>query len=450
VRIAHVIHAFPPFSRAGSENYVEALARAQVGRHEVVVFHRTADGTRPEYEVTEGAYDGIAVVRVNRTFRDLDGFEGTYASEPVAAAFGAFLDREKPELVHFHHTTCLSTTCVGEAARRGIAVIYTLHDFWLLCPRGQLLRRDLSLCTRHQDTDCVRCMAYELPIEGGHERVRELDRRAARLARLPLPRELYRRLASRPFAREGAALSRIRERTAHVLEACAAVDRFVSPSQFLKERYVAFGVPGDKITVSDYGFDRARWCDRVRKPRAPGAPLRVAYLGTWIPSKGVHVLLEAFRGIDPGRAMLDVHGYAAPYAGFDDYEGHLKALAGGCPQIRLRGPYEPDDVPAILAPVDLLVVPSIWYENSPLTIHEAFLAGVPVLVSGHGGMAELVEDGVNGLTFRPSDPRSLRARLEALLDDPRRLEQLRAARPAVKDIEANARELEEIYRELRS
>jgi glycosyltransferase involved in cell wall biosynthesis len=414
----------------------------------VSVFHRVADPERPEYELSEGRHGGLAVTRVNRTFRDVRSFDGTYRSDGVAAAFGAHLDRLRPDVVHFHHVTCLSTTCVHEAKRRGIAVLYTLHDFWLLCQRGQLLRRDLTLCRRHGDADCVRCLAYQLPIDGGHERVGELDARAERLRRLPLPSDLHRRLASRPFGAEGAAMAEIATRTRHVLEMCDRVDRFVAPSRFLRDRYVDFGVDAGKIVVSDYGFDHAPWRSEPERTEDPEGRLRVAYLGTWIPSKGVEVLIAAFRDLDPSRAVLDVHGYAVPYEGVDDYEGQLRRLAAGAPHVRFREPYEPEAVPELLADADVLVAPSIWYENSPLTIHEAYLAGIPVVASDHGGMRELVRHGVSGLTFRPGDPAALRRALERLAGDRRLLERLRRGIPPVKGIEANAVEIERLYGEL--
>lgn len=446
MRIVHALHAFPPDSRAGSENYVEALARAQLARHEVAVFHRVAHPERPEYAVEEAEHAGIPVVRINRTFRDLVSFRDTYRSDAVAAAFGAFLDRFAPDVVHFHHVTCLSTRCVHEAKKRGVGVVFTLHDFWLICPRGQRLRRDLSLCERHDDRDCARCMAHQLPVRGGHARVAELDARAARMARWPLPRGLAQRLARRPFGGEAAALREIRDRTEEVREMCAQVDRFVSPSAFLRDRFVEWGLDAARITVADNGFVAPAAV--AREPRGDDARLRVVYLGTWIPSKGVHVLLEAFRGVPGDRAVLDVHGYAAPFDGFPDYEGHLRRLAAGAPHVRLHGPYEPEDVPRILARADVLVVPSIWYENSPLTIHEAFLAAVPVVASNHGGMREFVRHGVDGLTFRAGDPRALRAALERLIADRGLLAKLAASRASVVEMGEHARRLEGLYRGL--
>ena len=448
MKIAQVIHAFPPSSRAGSENYVEALASELKRRHEVVVFHRVAEPGRPEYEVREGRSGDIPVVKLNRCFSDLDDFSGTYRSDESAAAFGSFLDREAPDVVHFHHLTCLSTTSVGEAKRRGIPVVLTLHDFWILCPRSQLVRRDQSLCERHTATDCVNCMAGQLRIRGGFARAVSLWERSQKLARLPLPGWLARRITARSFAGEVDALDQIHEREAHMRSICSQVDRFVSPSHFLRDRFVDFGLPREKIVVSDNGFDLGPWRDRSPRAARSGGVLRFAYLGTWIPTKGVHLLVEAFQGLDPARAVLDIHGYAVPYEGVDDYEGRLRDLARGAVHIRFGKPYQPEDVPGLLAEADVLVVPSTWYENSPLTLHEGFLAGLPVVAAGHGGMAEFVEHEQNGLLFQPGSAGALRTTLQRLLDDDALLDRLSRRLPRVKSIQENARELEACYQEL--
>lgn len=450
MKIAQVVHAFPPYSRAGCENYVEALATELRRHHEVTVFHCVADPERPEYELTEGFSGEIPVVKLNRCFSDLEDFSGTYRSDAAAAAFASFLDREAPDVVHFQHLTCLSTTSVSEAKRRGIPVVLTLHDFWILCPRSQLVRRDQSLCERHTQTDCVNCMAGQLRIRGGYARARSLWKRSEKLMRLrlPLARRVLRKLAARPFAREGDALEQIRAREAHMHAICSQVDRFISPSRFLRDRFVEFGLPASKIVVSANGFDLSRWRKSPQRERRTGAPLRVAYLGTWIPTKGVHVLIEAFRGLDPERAVLDVHGYAVPYDGVDDYAADLRRLAGDAEHIHFRRAYQPEELPGLLADADVLVIPSTWYENSPLTVHEAFLAGVPVVAAGHGGMAELVVHEQNGLHYEPGSAVSLRAALQRLVDDEALLARLAPVVHQVKSIEENVRELEACYREL--
>jgi glycosyltransferase involved in cell wall biosynthesis len=145
LRIVQAIHTFPPVSQAGSEIYTFNLAKEFSRQHEVTVFYRVADPAWEEYEIQRGVYDGIDVCTVNNTFKNFKSFEDTYRNDLIAKKFGELLDEIKPDIVHFQHVTCLSTTCVHEAKKRGIPIVFTLHDYWLICPRGQFVRRDLTL-----------------------------------------------------------------------------------------------------------------------------------------------------------------------------------------------------------------------------------------------------------------------------------------------------------------
>jgi glycosyltransferase involved in cell wall biosynthesis len=225
-----------------------------------------------------------------------------------------------------------------------------------------------------------------------------------------------------------------------------SVDHFISPSAFLRDQFIESGLAAEKISVLDNGFDRTPWRGvATARVRSAGEPLRCVYLGTWIPTKGVHVLLEAFRELDPEKAVLDVHGYAVPYEGREHYEGELRSLAEGAANIRLGERYTPAQVPQLLAEADVLVVPSVWYENSPLTLHEAFLAGLPVIASDHGGLREFVQHEVNGLRFKPGSVRALRAAITRLIDEPELLGRLRAKRTHVMSIADHAQALDAIY-----
>lgn len=449
MRILHALNSFPPRSRAGSENYVEALALEQKKRHDVSILYREDDLDRLEYEARSEEWRGMPVHVVNRTFRDVQDFRETYASAPLAEAVRARLEAWRPHVVHFHHVSCLSTTSIEAAHDLGIAVVFTLHDYWLTCPRGQRVRRDLSLCEKPTEVDCVDCMAAQLRIRGGYARTRELWQRTKRLPKARLARSIYQRIASRPFQDEQAAIEQIRARTAHVHSVAKSVGRFVSPSRWLRDAFVADGFPADRIRVLDNGYDRSAWQDAaVRRPRPSGSPLRLAYLGTWIPTKGVDILIEAVRDLGADEVTLDVHGFAVPYEGAEDYESRLRDRAADQPQIRLHGRYDPGDVPGLLANTDVLVVPSTWYENSPLTVHEAFLSGVPVIASDHGGLREFVRHGENGLTFPPGDVAALRALILDLSRDPSKLDGLRVDTRDVMSIDDHAAALDSIYQEL--
>ena len=116
---------------------------------------------------------------------------------------------------------------------------------------------------------------------------------------------------------------------------------------------------------------------------------------------------------------------------------------GGCGLS--QGRIDRDQIPGVLRELDVLVVPSIWWENSPLVIHEAFAAGVPVLCSGIGGMADMVADDVSGWHFPPGDHRALRVLLARLIDDPQQLERLKQGIPRVKTMVQDAEFHEELF-----
>jgi glycosyltransferase involved in cell wall biosynthesis len=444
MRILQVIHAFPPYSEAGSENYTRALSQAlrRLG-HEVAVFHRVADPAQDEYTLTEAQFEGLPVYRLNNTFRYCDRFEKTYRNADIDARFGAVLDRFRPDVVHFHHLTCLSTSCVFEAKLRGLPVVMTLHDYWLICQRGQFLRRDdsLSLCQRQEDRECVRCWAPQLNIP------------ESELSSVSSMRGLFRRVQRR-FSRtvsrsEEQALTEVQTRMSHVREVCAAVDLFLSPSRFLHERFLAFGIAANKILFSPYGHQTASFSHHVRSFPDARRPLRFAFIGTIIPSKGVHVLIEAFRAIPDSVAQLTIHGGEVPYEGFPDYGKTLRESAAGCAHITFAGAYHQTEVSRVLQEADVLIVPSMWYENAPLTIQEAFLARIPIITSDLGGMRELVRDGENGLLFRPRDARDLREKIQLMIQQPELIHQFGNAHPPVKTIEADASDMVERYTQLR-
>ena len=222
-------------------------------------------------------------------------------------------------------------------------------------------------------------------------------------------------------------------REARVRDMFEIVDCFIAPSRHLMDLLAEFGLDRSRMVYSDYGTDLQEFARRRRSRRPSGGPLRIGFLGSVQPVKGVHVLLQALQDLDPRSYEAFVWGNADAKP---EYRRTLQRWL--TPSITLAGPVEQAEVADVLASTDVLVVPSIWWENSPLVIHEAFAAGVPVVCSDVGGMAELVQDGVSGLHFRTADPSDLARRLQALIDDPRLIDHLRAGIPKLKDISRDA------------
>ena len=444
MRILYVVHGFPPDTWAGTEVYTLELARAMRARgHEVAIATRAPpkDEEDPDWTVDEESFDGLRVHRIRRRVGKLPIAE-TFRPEAAVAAYFQVLDRERPDVVHVHHVLHLAVDIVPATRTLGIPCIVTLNDYWGLCSRVQLLRPDGVRCERNQGMGCFPCVKDKSP------RLVPLAKAAAPIvqpvaavldAAFRKPGRKRNRLAR--FARSWLDLS---ERHAYVLGKLAQADLLVAPSAFLRERFLETGFfdPG-KIVHSDYGT-RVPAGPHVHAKRASKI-VRFGFVGSLVEHKGVATLVEAASRLDPARAELGVHGAFRPED--DDFHARLEARAHGAP-VRFRGPFVHDRIGEIHEGIDVLVVPSLWFENSPLTIHEAFLHGTPVVASGIGGMKELVREGVDGFHARPGDATHLASVLQRFVDDPSLAGRLARNLPRVKTLDEDVLETERRYREL--
>lgn len=441
MRILFVVHGFPPMNLGGTEIYTRDLARALVREcgDEVWVLTRRADPARPEYEVTEEALDGLRVVSVNNTFAACRSFADTYRNPEIRRLAAAALDRIRPDAAHLQHLTCLSTEIVEDLRARRIPTVLTLNDYWLICHRGQLFDVDEQPC-EGPESGCGRCI---LPHAGGGATFFNAAR-ALRFAERRMPLGMTRPLrrlgerAAQELGRVAVADLEGERRRHHMLRLAGSVDLVQCPSDTLRQRFLAFGVASGKLHRVEQGIDHRPFAGLAeRGPRPAGQPLRIGFLGSMIVSKAPHVLLEAFAGLPAGAATLEIFGGFGTYHGDGSYQARVEPMLAH-PGVRHHGPLPHERVAEAFAAVDVLVVPSTWLENAPFVIREAFVAGVPVVASDRGGMAEMVRHEVDGLLFEPGRPAALRAALARLLDEPGLLERLRSGRRRMRTIEEDA------------
>jgi glycosyltransferase involved in cell wall biosynthesis len=316
---------------------------------------------------------------------------------------------------------------VDRCRAAGVPVLMTLHDFWMGCPRGQRITAGLDVCPTIRLGKYLPCLRELWPHLLGRGRSPELP-------------------ADERDARD---LALLEQYHASILATLSALDRVVTPSHFLRKMYVDYGVPPERIVVVENGLPLQRWAAYRAPPPPTGGPLRIGVIGSVLPSKGVHLLVEAFRQLgDPSGMRLDIWGEVLPFHNDRSYGERLAALRRGYESaITLHGAYANDELPSILARLDVVVVPSLWYEAFGLTIREAFLAKVPVVVAGHGAMAEAVEHGRTGLTFEAGDKHALADALRRLADDPALRAHLAGGGPVRDELDA-ARELLGLYDQL--
>jgi len=432
MRVLIVVHGFPPHAQGGSEIHAHDHARA-LRRHygdEVVVLTREQDPTRPEYGLRWEFRDGLRIAWINNTFRSIASFEETYRNTELGTIAAGIIDDFRPHVAHVHHLTCLSTTIVSSLVERGVPLVVTLHDYWLICHRGQLLDSSYRACDGPEDGGCTSCLGAA----GGAGRLGFAGAAAVRAAEhyVPAARHL-RRMGERALLAMAASSGSDaqRKRVDHMLAIGAQVTEFVAPSRYLRDRFIRFGIDAGRIVQSSYGVDPGPFTD-VRPTSS--ARLRIGFIGSLMISKAPHLLLEAAMLLPEDAVSVELWGAHVSYHGDDSYRKRLEPLLSA-PNVHLHGPVPHEQVPATFASIDLLVVPSIWPENSPFVIHEAFLAGVPVVASRIGGIPELIEDGHNGLLFRPNDAADLAAALQRCLSDPALLQRLRSAQTPVRTLD---------------
>lgn len=420
MKILKIIHGYPPEYNAGSEVYSQSICNELTKNNEVILFSREENEYEPDFKIRKDTTEhGILHYRVNMA-RSKDGYNHPLLNE----RFGTLVEEIKPDIAHIGHLNHLSIGIIDELHSKKIPILFTLHDFWLMCPRGQFLQRNFEgsnqfkLCEKQEDNVCPDACykMYFSGIESDHDKKNWEKWITMRM-------ETIRALIPR-------------------------IDMFHAPSKYLMQRFVAdFGIPGNKIIYMDYGFPT-----HYLTPVAPKSKAKYTfgYIGTHIPAKGINLLIEAFSKIE-GSAELKIFGRTN-----GQNTNALKKLAATCANnVEFCGEYINKNLAeTVFNTIDVIVVPSIWAENSPLVIHEAQACRIPVITADFGGMAELVQHKVNGLLFTHRDCDSLAKMMQHALSHLQEMREygkrgyLNSTCGDVQSIEEHCTELTSIYKNI--
>lgn len=394
---------------SGGGTTVPRLAAKELARRgwDVTVFHATThlDPNGEPYRVREWEEDSVKLVGVdNRAHGLWDlGNPGREVDDPmVTLAFRRTLDAVQPDVVHFHNLHNLGAALIDEVAGRGIPSFFSTHNYWLLCPRGYLMRGDGALCPGPGDFggDCASCV-------GSADHVGHQQR-----------------------------LLQIRDRFTRGIGVCMAV------SDAMRNTLIASGYDAGQIDVVRQAMPAAQetWevLGRDREPGRVADRLVVAFFGSAYPHKGPQVLVQAAQKTG-ANIVVRIHGEVPK--GFDQ-QLHAMDRRG---VVEVCGSYSPSELPDLLAGVDVAVMPSLWWDCAPLMAHECLAGRVPLLAPRMGGLGESVRDGVDGLYFDAFDPGDLAAKLDRLAGEDGLLETLQAQIEAPRAFGAYVDELEAYY-----
>jgi glycosyltransferase involved in cell wall biosynthesis len=414
----------------GVESHTRDLARelgARGHRLRALVLDG-ADGLVP-YALAVREQDGVRVTRMAYRYHDHRALADLVSSARAEEAARHWARTEGLDLVHVHHASGWGLGILSALAAEGLPVVMTLHDFWPLCPRGQMLRTDGEVCAAAGPERCAPCLVrtwpHLMPSSGG-------ERRGPRGEKLERDEDA------------------VRARSDYALACLARAARLFTPSPSTRAAYVRAGLDERAIEVVENGVDVEALARATRELRAHAAPrkeLRLGVLGTVLPSKGALELAQAVLAADVAGLTLEIHGSLPSYHGDTRYVEELRALAAREPRVRLHGPFGHERLAEILAGLDGVAAPSRWNEVYGLTVREARAAGLPVLVSDAGALPDVLAGGEGGLVVPAEDRAAWMAALRRFAEPAQRAAwAAHASRP--RPARAMALQLERAYCEV--
>jgi glycosyltransferase involved in cell wall biosynthesis len=430
MKILKIIHGYPPKYNAGSEVYSQMLCLGLSRRHDIIVLTREEDPFRPAFARSIEHDHLNSAIKLYIANIPGENYRYAYRNQALDDYCQSIIDAESPDLVHVGHLNHLSVSLLEVCKKNNLPIVFTLHDYWLMCPRGQFIRRNPAngecwqLCTKQIDQDCA-TYCYSGYFSGAKEEHKK------------------------DLAYWTDWISR---RMHYVKKVSHYVDKYIAPSHYLQRRFMTdFVIPHEKIVYLDYGFDLTRFANDLPSFSPKNDVYTFGYIGTHIPAKGIQLLIEAFGQLTI-KAKLIIWGKPNGY--------NTQALKKRCAQlsaaqqkcIEWRHEYANENIMSeVFAHLDCLVVPSIWVENSPLVIHEALQAKIPVITANVGGMAEYIKDGINGLLFEHRNVNSLAAQMQTIATDPTLTNSLGSTgyigseKGDIPSLEAHVDEMEKIY-----
>ncbi len=409
MKILYLTHQYFPRHVGGTEVYLKGLVdhAKQLG-HEVSVItcHESPLPEQADFHTKRIQHDETDILEIHFNLSVTpDPAKWEYSNPFTANVVKEEIKAFKPDLVHIIHAMKLSGSVLEVCHKMGVPFIVTLCDFWFICPRHTLLKWDNRLCRGPKHPfDCRKC------VENLHG--------YASLTKLSLPKDLLQ-------------LSR---RKRYLMDQLKKAKKIIALSPFQRNMFIENGFPEESIEVISHGVETSFLTSKTY----PQQVKTIGFIGSLVPFKGVHVLIEAIRSNPSLPIQCLIYGHLDLS---NSYAAHLKKLADGDIRIRFEGKFPPEQLGSILENIDVLALPALWYENEPLIIKSALHMGIPVLASNIGSLPDLITHEINGWLEPPGDASRWNERLKKILSEP----PLRFSPPKIKTIAENSKELEEIY-----
>ncbi len=379
-KILFLTHQFFPNHITGTEKLTLTTSQylQKIGYDPVVVTYSPSEPFQSFTGFTDGCYfneyiyEGIRVISF-RAANETPDLSGRIHLEYVDDFAQMILEQEKPALVHAMHMMRVGTFLLV-AKRLGIPYGLSLTDYWMVCHKAQMIRDNGELCGGcDEGRNCLANCGGLAP-----------DYYAKRYA------------ASREILKDSSFNMVSSGFLQHVFNLC--IDDFVS-------------------TYIPYGLDYSYIAPKIQ-PHINGSGIRFGFIGTLSEHKGIQVLLNAIPHVQDHACKFFIYGDGP-------MRGEVEALAKTDPRVEYRGLYQKGDTLEVFANIDVALVVSLWYENSPLILQELMASTIPVIASNIGSLPELVTGGVDGFLIKPGNDKELAKVITSICNNPKILNDLK-------------------------
>ncbi len=443
MKILLTVHQFLPDYSSGTEILTLHTAQELIRLgHEVIVLTAHPHKEPPAEETVDRyEHDGVPVVRLHTARVPLiqEGGEREFNNRVFARFFRRLLREEKPDVVHFFHLLRLSGSAIDVCGEFNIPCFMTTTDFWMVCPMGQLLLPDKSHCDG-PDPLARNCLRHIVNVSQRPDLRQRLARIPDFLLGLIIRLIRWNLFPHFPRRRHVKGLS---YRAGFMRQQINKLDRVLIPTKVMERHLFANGLDPRRARFLPFGLRQEtinRQFERGREER-----LRVGFIGMLHENKGPHILIRAVTET-LADVPLDLQIYGRQ-SEFPVYVEQLEKLAGDDERIRFMGTFPNPEIGRVLDGMDVLVVPSVWHENTPLVVYSAQAAGCPIIASNVEGIAEVVADGKDGLLPPPGNVAALGKAIRRVAEDRDFLRRLAESAPRPMTMVEYATELQNLYRE---
>lgn len=444
MNILLTVHCFYPKHIFGTETYTLEVAKAMQNLGHRVHVLTTNSHTEPSEgrPYVEYNYEGIHVISLDTTTHPNRIFKDTYYKDAFDPVIEGLIQELRPDVIHCMHTINLTVSFLKIVKKLNIPAFITLTDFFGVCFNCKLQKVNGEFCTGPNATasNCVQCYFDEL------RKSNQFVQKAGIIGKLATSPKLMAGISKLPFTKKVPVVRQIHHitnRKTLIQSHYSVFKKLIAPTEFLKKSYIRGGYESDRIKKLTFGINRTPIQDYAEPNTNYSKELTFGYIGQLYWHKGVDLLIQAFQDLNNPNIKLKIYGdLKQDY----NYTERLHTLIGSNSNIELLGTFPRELQGQILSGIDILVIPSLWYENSPLVLLNALATRTPVIVSDVDGMNEFIKHGQNGYLFQTGSREDLRAKLSHCVENHEELGAVSVNTNYTKSIADNVQEILDIYK----